>query len=190
MPRKRRWALYLKTGLSHSTGAEAGSEWNSDWQSWDLPPWGPKVSPPTGPESYQEHLKRPMWGTELAPSWWSILRVTTSRSNYSYLQLYPSLHSGLVLIKLSRKEAWVQAGGEEAPKTRSQETVTEIPKVIFRVLPAVWNEILRRSDKGTSKCVQKMWPCVFTWVCVCRHIISSMGFVVCFLHNDYRVPCQ
>ena len=70
-----------------------------------------------------------------------------------------------------------------APKTRSQKTVTEIPKVIFRVLPTVWNKILSRVDKGTPKCAQKMWPCIFTRVYVCRHILPYMGFVVCFLHS-------
>lgn len=159
VPWRRGWAFspMTETRLT-ATSAEAGN--GQDLRLAEL--WLPSFSGAQGdlarayqgPESHQGHLKILIWGTELAPSWRKILRVTTSGSNCNCWQLYPSLHSGLIFTELSGRSESTLEVKRHQKQTRLEKAVTEYPTAIFGVLQAtVWNKTASRTDKRPLKCV-------------------------------------
>lgn len=131
-------------------------------------------------------LKRPMWGL----SWWSILRVTTSRSNYSSLQLYPSLHSGLILIKLSRKpDSMLEVKWHQKQDHRRQ--LQKFPKWSSEFCQQsgirYWAELTRGHQNVLRKCgLVFSQGCMF--VDISYHTWALLSAF--FIHNDYIVPYQ
>lgn len=162
------------------------------WVGLRLAELGLSSSGAKGESTNGARIIRSTWrGPSGGLSWWSILRVTTSRSNYySCLQLYPSLHSGLILIKLIRKpESMLEVKWHQKQAHRKQ--LQKFPKWSseFCQQPGIryWAELTRGHQNVFRKCgLVFSQGCMFVDLSYQTCALSS-GF---FIHNDYIVPCQ